>query len=269
MRRPQRLAATAALVTLLLASAAPAHDTWVETNTNLVRPGDHVHLSLMLGNHGNDHRDFKLAGKADLAASTLAVLAPDGQRYDLKDRLADTGYTPTEGFWAARFAAKKPGLYMAAHTYDKVVKYAPIRSVKSAKTFFVVSSSLDKVTPNLPGFDKVLGHPLELVAETNPVAPMGPGTAIKVRLFYKGKPLAKARVSFIPRGETLKEDFDARYERLTDAQGRARFTPTAGNHYLVVAHLVEAKDAGKGYKSTKYSATLTVYVPQVCPCCAE
>jgi len=258
-------------MTLLLglAGAVAAHDTWVQTNTNVVRASDNVHVDLMLGNHGNDHRDFKLASKIDLDGCTLAVLAPDGKRYDLKDRLIDTGYTPREGFWTARFAGAQPGLYLVAHTSDKVVSYAPTRSVKSAKTFFVVSKSLDRVSPDNPGFDKPLGHALELVPETNPVTPMGPGTPIKVRLLYKGKPLANAQVSFIPRGESLSEGFDKRYERLTDEQGRAAFTPKEGNYYLVVAHRVEPKESGKGYESTKYSATLTVLVPQICPCCGE
>jgi uncharacterized GH25 family protein len=259
---------SAALV-LALAASAPAHDTWVQANAPVVRAGDCVHVDLMLGNHGNDHRDFKLAGKVGLEAATLEVVTPDGKRYDLKDRLADTGYTPTEGYWTARFVGTRAGLYVVAHTLDKVVSYAPVRSVKSAKTCFVVSRSLDKVPEDNPGFDRPLGHPLELVPEANPVTPMGPGKPIKVRLLYKGKPLAGGRVSFIPRGETLTRDLDRRYERLTDAQGRASFTPTAGNYYLVVAHREEPKEGGKDYKSTKYSATLTVLVPQVCPCCGE
>jgi uncharacterized GH25 family protein len=249
--------------------ACLAHDTWVETNANVVRPGDNVHLALMLGNHGNGHRDFKLAGKTDLAGATLIVIAPDGKRYDLKERLADVGYAPKEGFWAARFAGGRPGLYLVAHTLDKVVSYAPVRSVKSAKTCFVVSRSLDNVPRDNPGFGRVLGHPLELVPETNPVTPMGQETPIKVRLLYKGKPLAGARVSFIPRGQELAEGFDPRYERTTDKEGRAAFTPREGNYYLVVAHREEPEEAGPGYKSTKYSATLTVLVPRVCPCCGE
>jgi uncharacterized GH25 family protein len=254
---------------LFLATATRAHDTWVQTNTNVVRAGDNVHLDLMLGNHGNDHRDFKLASKIELEGCTLDILAPDGKRYDLKDRLVDMGYTPKEGFWTARFAAASPGLYLVAHTSDKVVSYAPVRSVKSAKTCFVVSKSLDNVSSHNPGFDKILGHPLELVPVANPVTPMGPGTPIKVQLLYKGKPLTDAKISFIPRGETLTEGFDKRYERMTDKDGRASFSPTMGNYYLVVAHWVEPKESGKNYDSTKYSATLTVYVPQICPCCGE
>jgi uncharacterized GH25 family protein len=141
--------------------------------------------------------------------------------------------------------------------------------VKSAKTYFVVSKGLDKVPPNNPGFDKALGHALELVPEANPVTPMGPGQPLKVRLLFKGRLLAGARVSFIPRGTTLAEGFDKRYERRTDAAGRASFTPTEGNYYLVVAHWTGPKEGGKGHTSTKYSATLTVLVPQVCPCCGE
>src|ERR1043166_6370140 len=159
----------AAALTLLVAAGASAHDTWVQTNTNLVRLGDQVHIDLMLGNHGNDHRDFKLAGKIDLAGTTLEVVAPDGKRYDVKDRLTDIGYTPKEGYWTARFAGALPGLYLVAHTSDRVMSYAPERSVRSAETFFVVSRSLDNPAPANPGFDRVLGHPLELVPLANPV----------------------------------------------------------------------------------------------------
>jgi uncharacterized GH25 family protein len=253
---------------LLLAVPALAHDTWVQANTQVVRAGDNVHLDLMLGNHGNDHRDFKLAGKPDLEGATLAVVDPDGKKYDLKPGLDDVGYTPKEGFWTGRFTAAKPGLYLVAHTDDRVVSYAPLRVVRSAKTFFVASKSLDRVSAANPGFDRALGHDLELVPVANPVTPMGPDVPVKVRLLFKGKPLAGARVSFVPRGVTLKEGFDERYERKTDAKGEASFRPAEGNRYLVVAHHKDDA-AGKGYKGTKYSATLTVLVPQVCPCCGE
>ena len=163
----------------------------------------------------------------------------------------------------------KPGLYLVTHTLDHVVHYAPIRSIKSAKTFFVVSQSLDRVAEDNPGFDQVLGHPLELVAETNPVRPMGPGQPIRVKLLYKGKSMSNTRVSFIPQGHALNEGFDGNYERMTDSAGQASFTPKTGNVYLVVAHYKEPNESGENYESTKYSATLTVFVPEIFPCCGE
>ena len=38
-------------------------------------------------------------------------------------------------------------------------------------------------------------------------------------------------------------------------------------YLLVVAHLERPEERGEGYETTHYSATLTVYVPAVCPCC--
>src|SRR5687768_11944118 len=139
-----RYALVAAVVSAI-ACTASAHDTWVQTNTNIVRAGDVVYVDLMLGNHGNDHRDFKVAGKADIEAVTLAVIAPDGTKTDLKPSLIDQGYAPKEGYWTAKYQTDKPGLYTVAHTSDAVVTYAPKRSVKSGKTYVVASASLDKV----------------------------------------------------------------------------------------------------------------------------
>lgn len=263
----------ALFIVMALPASALAHDTWIQTNTNIIRAGDVVHLDLMLGNHGNGHRDFKLAGKTGLQGSTLDVIDPSGARIDLVSQLIDTGYTPQEGYWTARFGAAKPGLYMLAHRSDRVVTYAPERSIKSAKAFFVASNSLDKVPINNPGFDRLLGHELELVPVVNPVTPMGPGKELKVRLVYKGKPISGERVAFIPRGAVLQAGTDKQYERMTDSQGEATFEPTESNYYLVVAHKLEPKQGGtlegRPYEATKFSATLTVIVPQICPCCGE
>src|SRR3954467_2752310 len=112
-----RLSVTACLLSLVV-NAAHAHDTWVQTNTNLIRTGDAVHIDLMLGNHGNEHRDFKLAGKLGLEGATLEVVGPEGSRYDLKDRLVDVGYTPQEGYWTTRVEPTAPGLYLVGHRSD-------------------------------------------------------------------------------------------------------------------------------------------------------
>jgi len=262
-----RMLLALAAIVLLASAQTPthAHDTWVQTNTNVVRTGDNIHIDLMLGNHGNEHRDFKLAGKITLDGCKLDVIAPSGKKFDLRDRLTDIGYVPKEGFWTARFAATEPGLYMVAHSRDGL--HNTTRSIKSGKTFFIVSASLDKVSKDLKGFDKPLGHPLEIVPIASPAAPMGPGQAIKVQVLYQGKPLKDARVSFIPRGVELSTEFDETYERKTGVDGLASFTPKEGNYYLVVVHREEPEQKGEGYDGTKYSATLTVFVPEVCPCC--
>lgn len=254
-----------ALLLALTSTAALAHDTWVQTNTNVVRSNDSVYVDLMLGNHGNDHRDFKLANKIDLSKCTLDVISPDQKTYDLKPEVVDRGYAPREGFWSAKFVPVTPGLYCVAHKLDTL--HNTTHAIKSAKTYFVVSEKLDKVPLDNPGFEKPLGHTLELVPTANTVTPMGPGKPIAVQLLYQGKPLAGARVTFIPRGAELTESFDDRYERQTDEQGRAQFLPTEGNQVLVVAHHAAPEQKGENFDRTSYSATLTVYVPDLCPCC--
>jgi uncharacterized GH25 family protein len=267
-----KLFLTSALLAVTI-TAAQAHDTWVETNTSIFRLGDGPQIDLKLGNHGNEHRDFKLASKLSLEGSTLQVLAPEGAKFDIKTTLIDTGYSPREGYWTTTFAPSKPGLYTVVQTSDSVMSYAPERSIKTAKTFFLVSNSLDRISTGVRGYNTRLRKGLELVAESNPVAPMGPGVPFKVQLLFKGKALPNTRISFIPQGATLKGDFDKRYEAKTNVNGRAVFTPKEGKRYLLAAHY-ETKEkgysaAGEKYDFTKYSATMSLFVPQVCPCCAR
>jgi uncharacterized GH25 family protein len=257
------------LLGITSAVTAFAHDIWVQTNTSVVRSGDAIYIDLMLGNHGNDHRDFKLAGKPSLDGSTVVIIGPDNTIHDLKPSFVDRGYAPKEGFWSAQFEPVKPGLYLVAQASDQIASYAPERVVRSSKTLFLVSADLDRVPADVPGYARVMGYPLELVPLTNPVAPMGPGTPIRVKLIFHGKPLVDEKVSFIPLGETLKSDFDSRYERRTDTAGSASFEPKEANYYLIVAHHLDTSKTGPGYKSTNYSATLTVLVPAICPCCGE
>ena len=259
----------AAGLTLCCVTVASAHDLWVQTNTPVVRVGDSVIVDVMLGNHGNEHRDFKLAGKADPASITLSLVNPSGQSSDLTPKLADLGLGSKEGYLSGRALAQAPGFYSLILTSDKIVSYAPTRSVKSAKTFFIAAKRLDQPLPTQGAFDKPAGHPFEIVAVENPVAMASAGKAIVVRVLWQGKPAAGQRVSFIPRGMTLSDGFDSRYERNTDETGTARFEPGEGNVYLVVAHRESPDEKGEGYTSTKYSATLTVHVPDICGCCGE
>jgi len=254
---------------LTLPVIASAHDIWIESSANLVRTGDLLRLSLMLGNHGNEHRDFKLASKIAAGDQNLFVFGPKGDKLDLTSTLFDNGYGPQDGFWSTTFQPEQPGMYMALSTFDKVMSYAPVRDIKSAKTFFVVSNSLDAVPEANPGFDRVVGAPLELVPIVNPVTPFGSGNILKVKLLYKGKPLPNSVISFVPRGATLKGEMDMAYEKKTDANGIAQLTLKEANSYLISAHQGDDKASGEGYKSIGYSATLCMIVPGLCPCCVK
>lgn len=268
MHRPTRrlsLSLAALLASLAAVSRISAHDTWVQASAALVRPDDLVHVDLCLGNHGNEHRDFKLAGKlGSLEGVTLAVVAPDGRATDLVPALVDLGYAPKEGFWSGRFVVAAPGLHCVAHTRAGL-RHGK-RSVKSGKAYFLAAESRDTL-PEAPAAPTPLGHPLEIVPETHPVVGMGPGRDITVRVLFRGRPVADQRVSFIPRGATLAADFDPEFERRTDDMGRCRYTPREGNFLLVVTRVEVPEEKGDGFDGTTYGATLFLDVPQRCTCC--
>jgi uncharacterized GH25 family protein len=252
-------------------SIACAHDTWLEATPTVVRPSDVVHVGLFLGNHGNDHRDFKIAGKVgSLDEVQLEVIAPDGRRTDLVPDMVDLGYAPKEGFWSGRFVPAAAGLHCVGH-FRQGIRHGA-RAFKGGKTYFLASESLDmpgKPDASGSGLPDPLGHPLEFVLESDPVLGCGAGKPIAVKLLFKGKPLADQVVSFIPRGTTLAAGFDASHERRTDGEGRCTYTPREGNRVLVVAHVVRPDETGEGYDKTAYAATLVIDVPQRCPCCAD
>jgi len=248
---------------LLCPVFALAHDTWVQTNTNLIRLGDAVYVDLMLGNHGNLHRDFKLASKIDLDGCELQVRTPGGKRVDLKEALIDRGLAPKEGYWSAKFVGSEAGMYVVEHRMDRIAKHGkPVRSIRNGKTYFVASPSLDNIPIPSTGYERPTNHGLELIPVTDPVAALGPAERISVKLLLQGKPFSDAKVSFIPRGETLEGDFDDEYERKTDAQGLAHFVPKTGNFYLIVAHHTDSSQSGSDFESTLYTATLTLLVPE-------
>lgn len=249
---------------------ARAHDTWVEVNTPLVRVGELVHADLKLGNHGNNHRDFKLAGRINPDWTTFELVDPQGGRKSLKESLAATAAGEKEGYWTTPVTAESAGVYTVLQTLDRVMMHGKsVRGVRTGKTLFVASKSLDKPVCDPAAVAKPLGLAFELTLESCPLQEIGAERPLKVRLWKNGKPLADTVVSFIPRGAKLTEGFDERYERKTDADGRAAFTPTQGNLYLIVAHHTAGDEKTAEYEYTSYATTLTVHVPQKCACCFE
>lgn len=244
------------------AAAAHGHDTWLETNTPLVRVGDAVQIDLKLGNHGNGHRDFKLAGRVSLDWVSAEIVAPSGKRHDIKPRLRATALAEKEGYWSGMVTQDEPGVYCALQQLDRVMKHGKmVRGVRVAKTYFRASPSLDRPSADTAVFARPTKAAVEFVPETDLTVQLGVGRPIPVRLLLHGKPLAGATVSFIPRGHTLKPEFDPEFERRTDREGRATFTPNSANVYLLVAHHQANDEKTAEYEYTHYATTLTVRVP--------
>jgi len=122
----------------------------------------------------------------------------------------------------------------------------------SARELFTrCAKTLVLAGPVLPSqHDRVLGFPLELMAETNPYA-LDASRELKVRLLYHGKPLAGALVTAIRRRD------GERLSVRSDAMGRARFALPADGAWLIKSVHMIAAPAGSHADWVSYWASLT------------
>jgi len=245
------------LLLCLYPAQGSAHDTWLEAGAATVPVGEYTYVDLMLGNHGNDHRDFKLASKIMLDPCTLSVVDPTGSTLDLKSAITDMGNAEKEGFWTAKYVFANPGLHHFVHTLDTL--HRTTRAIKSAKTFVVATDGGESST-GLDHPDICHGFGLELVLKT-PFATIEAGQPIELQVMRSGKPLSEARVTFVPRGTTLAADFDSDYERISDSEGCVTFVPKEGNVLFAVVHHMAEDESGDGYENTHYSAAVVIQVP--------
>src|SRR4051812_11010310 len=68
-----------------------AHDGWIEVSPTLVEKNQPAMIALIQGNHSNEHKSYRIAGKWDQKYTTLAVVDPQGKSTGLTDRLIDFG----------------------------------------------------------------------------------------------------------------------------------------------------------------------------------
>ncbi|MFO0939693.1 MAG: DUF4198 domain-containing protein [Pirellulales bacterium] len=243
-------------LTLLCCSPSKGHDTWIEAGPLVQQLGEYTYVNLMLGNHGNEHRDFKLASKITLTHCTLTCTTPSATVLDLKPRIIDMGSAAKEGYWAARCDLMEPGVHEFLHTLNAL--HGTVKAVKSAKTYVIAegASSSPAATQFQP---KVLGLGLELQLLSN-LNQVAAGSPLKIQVLRSGKPLADARVTFVPRGVVLAEGVDSKYEKMSDSKGIVSFTPDQGNVVLAIVHHVDESEKGEGFERTHYGAAMVLPV---------
>lgn len=251
------------LLALVPLQSSSAHDTWVEVNTPLQRAGEVVHVSLKLGNHENRGRDFKLAGLITIDWTSLDVIDPAGEVEDLTQQLKPTSSKDKEGYWLTTVDLPQAGMYTVVQSLDRVMSHGTsVRGIRTAKTHVFAANSLDHPDCQGRSVMQPVGLPFELILETCPLKSVQVGAPLQVRLLKQGEPLADTVISFIPFGEELSAEFDPRYERRTDVEGRVEFEPEQAGLHLIVAKQQANDERTDDYEFTSYATTLTLHVPQ-------
>src|SRR5262245_28978887 len=249
--------------------SALGHDGWIEITPTIVEKGQVVTITLIQGNHSNEHRSYRIAGKWDQKYTTLVVVEPSGKQKALTDRLIDLGEDDEKvgpkgpkGFFLAPFIPTSEGLYQAIAKQARTVQQGDgpkLVTIRTAKTAFA-SLKIPSVsaTKNLNGFERMLGgeEGLEIIPLNNPVA-VFPGGSVTLELRRKGKTIGGNVITLIRRIEGSASMQD----QTTDEKGRVTFTVGPADWYLARVKLDEESPRPDGQKDkSSYEST---YVFQV------
>lgn len=250
MRRAWAVGLAAILVSVV---AVQAHDIGVFpslVNGNLL-------LTVKYG-HPGDYSDTAAGKLVELHAYT-----PSGEKQPLAGRLRPEGMTLVTA--PAPHASGGAGTWVFAAFYDNgfFLRTAEGRSVNTTKAEYPAAQA---VSHNLKygkallgsgaGFDRVIGHRMELIPKQDPTTIKAGGTiAIEVR--FDGKPLAGATLLRYTGTETA----DA-VKHQSDAAGLVRVAiPAAGQQILSVEQSFPSRHPELATRDA-YAASLVFTVPQ-------
>jgi uncharacterized GH25 family protein len=266
MRFIHRLGA-ALLLGILASPALLAHNFWIEPSTFTPAPGQRVAVRLRVGQELQGDpvpRDPSLMKR-------FVTVGPNGAETPVPGvpNTEPAGFTALQvpGLHTVVYESGRSAVELDATKFETYLKEegleaisarrarqgktaAPAREVfsRSAKALVAVGDGSG------PGFDRVLGLRLELVAEKNPYALSG-GGELPVRLLYEGKPLAGALVMALQRGRP-----GAVSAVRSDSKGRATLKLDRPGLWLIKAvHMIPAPaDAGADWESFWASLTFTL-----------
>jgi uncharacterized GH25 family protein len=260
VRAPLRCAA--ALLLLLEASSLQAHDLWIEPSGFRPAPRARLAVHLRVGEAFHGEPVPRMPERIE----RFAAVGPGG---DLPlDGVAGAdpaGYAalPAPGTWTLVYDSNPSRIelegakfesYLAEEGLERISRLRRERGQTAAPARELYSrsvKSLVRVGDSGEGFDRVVGIPLELVAEADPSA-LAAGGELPVRLLFQGKPLAGALVVAIPRGAP-----ETRVSARTDAQGRVRLRLGQAGDWLVKTVHMEPAPAGSGADWESLWASLT------------
>jgi uncharacterized GH25 family protein len=249
--------------------SALSHDGWVEISPTIVEKGQAATVTLIQGNHSNEHKSYRIAGKWDGKNTTLAVVNPGGKQITLTDRIIDLGEDEEKvgpkgpkGFYLASYIPNDEGLHQAIARQVRSLQQGDgpkLMTVRIAKTVFAAfKAPTISAAKNLKGFDRLIGGEdgVEFIPVNNPLAVFSGGT-MTLELRQKGKPAGSLVVTLVRRID----GFASVQERTTDHKGRVTFAIGLADFYLARVKIDEESPRPDGQKDkNSYEST---YVFQV------
>jgi uncharacterized GH25 family protein len=254
---------------LICPGLAIGHDGWVEISPTIVEKNQVATISLIQGNHSNEHKSYRIAGKWDQKYTTLVVVDPTHKTNVLTDRLFDFGEDAEavgpkgpKGFYLAQFVPKEDGLYQALARQERTLQQGDgpkILTVRLAKAAFAAfKAPTVSAAKNLKGFDRMVAgdDAVEFIPVNNPLAIFS-GASMTLELRKSAKPISGQVITLVRRID----GFASVQERATDDKGRVTFVVGPADSYLARVKIDEETPRPDGQKDkASYEST---YVFQV------
>lgn len=234
------------LIVALLAvtGTAAAHDFWIEPQTFRPKPGTPVPLHLSVGQDfkGNSVPYFPQKFERYLVAGPAGAQAIPGV---LGDEPAGTVTPATPGLYVIGLHTKPESVsFDTSEEFESYLRKEGLErnlalhqqrrkpGMKIEEAYFRCAKSLMAVGAVADEADRILGFPLELIAETNPYRTR----TLRLRLLYQGQPLSGALVVAFNKAEPL-----AKLKARTDDNGRVEFNlPRSGVWLVTSVHMIPA-----------------------------
>ncbi|MCR4302318.1 MAG: DUF4198 domain-containing protein [Sulfuricaulis sp.] len=245
---------------LLASPVGWAHDFWIEPQAFQLQPGAKAPLRLFVGQNfkGDAVPYFPQKYERYITAGPTGIQSIPGV---LGDDPAGSVVPSTAGTYTIGLHTKPESV--SFDTAEEFVSYLEKEGLernlalhrqrfrpgkKIEETYFRCAKSLIKVGTTVTGGDRILGFPLELIAETNPYRTR----TLRLRLLYQGKPLAGALVVAFSKSQPM-----AKLKGRTDGTGRVEFVlPRSGVWLVTSVHMVPASFfSGFDWKSAWASLT--------------
>jgi uncharacterized GH25 family protein len=224
---------------LILPHSAHSHDGWIQVNS-IVEAGQPVSISLMHGNHSNEHGSFRLAGKWDAQYTKLLVIEPSGKINDLTRTIVDLGEDPEKigprgpkGFHLAQFTPTAEGVYTVLARQERILQQGDgpkLRAMRNARSAFIaLLNPKVSIAQTAKDFARTysLQHVLEIIPVTNPFG-ITEKSSLTLEVLLDGRPAANQTVTVIGQLASAASAQDL----TTDSFGRARVTVGAADTYL-------------------------------------
>lgn len=241
------------LLLILTATSTQAHMLWFNTNQHKADPGETVWLEIGWGHKYPRHEAINEGW-----IERVYALDPKGQEVPVEKIFpAFYRFTPTTKGTYRVIANLKSGFLSITKQGHKLGSKKDVTDVVSCFQYIMNAKGLIEVGKKKDSFSRESGVPLEIIPLKDP-AGLKVGDTLPVKVMFRGKPLAGAKVQGIYSGFKTDEKIHWAMEEETDSEGIVHVKLSAKGQWLLkTGHKTPYPDKAEADEYS-YSTSLTV-----------